>query len=85
MFIKKTNKNYKMCKDCFNKKVMCSVCNQMINKTYLKKHIEKYKIKFGSGMQKKIKKIQTLNLAILLKIILKIKIKKVQTLSIAKI
>ena len=46
---KKTNKPYAVCKDCFNKKVMCENCHQMINKTYLKKHIEKCKLKFGSG------------------------------------
>ena len=47
---KKTNKLYKMCKDCFNKKVLCNVCNTPINKTYLKKHIEKCKQKIGSGI-----------------------------------
>ena len=50
---KKTNKPYGVCKDCFNKKVLCDVCNQQINKTYLKKHIQKCKIKFGSGTKKR--------------------------------
>ena len=48
---KKTNKNYSVCKDCFNKKVFCQVYNTPINKTYLKKHIEKCKQKLGSGIQ----------------------------------
>ena len=50
---KKTNKPYGVCKDCFNKKVMCENCHQMINKTYLNKHIKVCKIKFGSGIQNK--------------------------------
>ena len=52
---KKTNRPYAVCKDCFNKKIECNVCHLMINKTYLKKHLEKCKIKFGSGMQKNAK------------------------------
>ena len=48
---KKTNKPYSVCKDCFNKKVLCNVCNTPINKTYLKKHFEKCKIKNGSGIK----------------------------------
>ena len=51
---KKTNKLYKLCKDCFNKKVLCGVCNTPINKTYLKRHIKVCKIKFGSGIKNNI-------------------------------
>ena len=41
----KTNKKYKVCKDCFNKKIECEGCNKMINKTYIKRHIKKCLIK----------------------------------------
>ena len=39
---KKTTKLYSRCKECFNKKIECSICNRLINNTHLKRHIEMY-------------------------------------------
>ena len=35
---KNTNKKYSQCKDCFNKKCKCDVCDKMVNGTYLNIH-----------------------------------------------
>ena len=32
---------YKLCKECFNKKVRCEFCNKELNKSYLRSHVKK--------------------------------------------
>ena len=47
----KTGKGYKKCKECFNKKIKCHLCGKELNKTYLKKHLErKHTSHSGSGL-----------------------------------
>ena len=38
---KKTNTTYKKCIKCFNKKIKCPECGKELNRTYLKKHLER--------------------------------------------
>ena len=40
----KKGKMYKVCKECFNKKVRCEFCNKQLNKSYLRSHIKKQHI-----------------------------------------
>ena len=37
----KNDKLYSTCKECFNKKVICEICNKEFNKTYLSKHLKR--------------------------------------------
>ena len=37
----KIGKMYSTCRECFNKKVWCEICNNELNKSYLRSHIEK--------------------------------------------
>ena len=40
-YLYKNGKMYSTCKVCFNKKVMCEICNKEVNKSYLRSHIKK--------------------------------------------
>ena len=49
---KNTNKKYSQCKDCFNKKCKCDVCDKMVNGTYLNNHKKKVHSVIQGGIQR---------------------------------